>query len=311
MTEPDRCPMSDLRRNACAHCTGASSETATFRWPDPPPGREEAVSAPPSSRRRPSLPVLAPLHPGATPELHDMILELTRAHSHREPYEARDGLTTWNRHHFTEVPSLVHQLLGASPAGSGEQSGATAHSRPAARIEAIDTLMLIDDEAERWLARLGDDVPGDLIDSSTDRPIPGSGTIAAIRRVGSHHRSAAHCGAGRAHYPEGGGRPDCCHRHQLEHDVRRWWHQARIISGWDSVAWRPDNTCPVCEQRRTLRVNLVSKTAMCVECRTIWTATEIGLLAEHIRGENHDEDQTALTTRSPRELEHDATVSAY
>jgi Zn-finger nucleic acid-binding protein len=49
--------------------------------------------------------------------------------------------------------------------------------------------------------------------------------------------------------------------------------------------------CPVCDVRRSLRVNLSLQTALCVECREVWDSTTIGLLAEHIRAENmEDED---------------------
>lgn len=226
-------------------------------------------------------------------DIHDLIEELTRTHSHREPY-IRDRNNTGTRvtlGHVTTVPSLVHQLLNASPASSGEESGSAPVSRPAARIEAIDTLMLIDDEAARWVSRLGEDDPGDTLDPHTLRPIPGSGTIACLRRVHALHAGLTPCD-----HP----RHSCCRAHTIEHDVRRWWHQARIISGWDSAAWRPDNTCPVCEQRRSLRVNVIMQTAVCVECREVWTSESIGLLAEHIRAENHEDQEQVDDTTGTR-----------
>lgn len=223
-----------------------------------------------------------------TPQLdiHDMVEELTRTHTHREPYVVRSGATVWTRGHVTTVPALILQLLAATPAGSGEQAGSVAHSRPAAPTDPIDTIMLVDDEAERWLLRLGHNAPGDAFDPNTQRPVPGSGTIARIRALHGLHASAPHCGRDRGHRDDNGAW--CCYRHRIEHDVRRWWHQARIITGWDSPSWRPDSTCPVCEQRRSLRINLTMRAGFCVECRTIWSAEEIGLLAEHIRTENGD-----------------------
>jgi hypothetical protein len=68
--------------------------------------------------------------------------------------------------------------------------------------------------------------------------------------------------------------------------VKSWWHQARIVTGWDMPAFKPRGaTCPVCERKGTLRVKVDG--ALCVDsdCRTIWDATEVGLLAEHIRVE--------------------------
>lgn len=83
----------------------------------------------------------------------------------------------------------------------------------------------------------------------------------------------------------------CCTAHHVEHDVRGWWRQARIIAGWDSPTYRPFATCPSCSKRAGLRINLTSHTAVCVECRTVWGPESIGVLAEHIRRENGlDED---------------------
>src|SRR5688572_10222609 len=95
-------------------------------------------------------------------DIHDHVTELTRSHAHRERYEIREGLTLWTKDHITDVPSLINQLLEAQPASQGSDSGGnTFASRPAARIEALDTIMLIDDEASRWLKKLGEDDPGD------------------------------------------------------------------------------------------------------------------------------------------------------
>lgn len=237
-------------------------------------------------------------------DIHDLVRDLTLPHTHREAYSLRMSGTTWTKGHVTLVPALINQLLNATPAGSGESSGSgTAKSRPAARIEALDTVMLIDDEAARWVRRLGHDDPGDALEvirrarstfgptcpqcSHTScvavqrgehverRAIRGSGTIACIRLLHGLHAGAS---------PE--------QKRAIEHDARRWWHQARIVSGWDSAAWRPDNTCPVCEVRRSLRINLTTQTAVCIECREVWDTTTIGLLAEHVRIENA-EDQAS------------------
>lgn len=284
----NRCTWSDLPEDQCDHCGAHPGSTIVL---EPPRAMTPTVTA--AALRQPRhLPVLGSGDYGHEPDFQDMVDELTRAHTHRERYNQDRAGENWNGHHVTEVPSLVHQLLGATPSSSGTEHGSAPVSKPNARIEAIDTLMLIDDEAERWLARLGADVPGDQIDPRTDRPIPGSGTIAALRRAASHHRSVNHCGRERPHYPTGNtGRPDCCHRHQLHHDVRRWWRQARVISGWDSPAWRPRNTCPVCEQTQSLRINLVEQTGLCIECRSIWGPDEIGVLAEWIRAENAEDDE--------------------
>lgn len=206
-------------------------------------------------------------------DIHDYANDLTRTHTHRERYEVRQGLELWTKDHITSVPALVLQLLEAQPASQASDSGSAGYtSRPAARIEALDTIMLIDDEAARWIRKLGEDDPGDKIDNN-GRHIPGSGTIACINLL--HGLWASQ---------------DTKTQAAIEHDMRKWWHQARIVSGWDSAAWRPDNTCPVCEVRRSLRINLTSQTGMCVECRSLWTTEEIGLLADWIRLENAEDE---------------------
>lgn len=256
------------------------------------------------------------MSPTTEPDVHGMIAELTRTRSHAQPYTTRLGETTVTDRHVTRVPSLVHQLLEVtgSTSGSGDMSGSTPTSRPTARIECIDTLMLIDDEAARWLRRLGEDDPGDEFEVVNRtpppagpacqrcqhpscarvrrgelverRPIAGSGTIRCLLRLNGLLPTTERCGP-----KDHGGRGEdqvtwCCAYHEIVHDVRRWWRQARVIAGWDSPAYRPWATCPVCEHRGGLRVNLEMQTGFCVECRSIWGPETIGLLADHIRVEN-------------------------
>lgn len=234
------------------------------------------------------------IQPIQQPDIHDMVRELTTKHTHSEPYTVDEDGERWTKRHPTTVPALVHQLLGAAPSGSKTESGSTTgKSKPAARIEAIDTLMLIDDEAARWIRVLGHDDPGDTFDHATERGIPGSGTIACLNMLHGLHASVDHCER------EHGRRDDygawCCTAHHIEHDLRRWWHQARIITGWDLPAYRPYNSCPVCERRGGLRINITINAGLCVECRSIWeeSGTPLGLLAEHIRAENGEDEQEA------------------
>ena len=192
-------------------------------------------------------------------DIHDHVNELTRTHAHNEPYTYRNGNTTWTKRHTTLVPPLIHQLQYATPSGQGDdRSSAGYNSRPAARLEALDTLIHIDLAAARWIRDLGEDDPAD--------------TLACIRRLHGLHASA----------PE----PT---RREIERDIRHWWTQARIVTGWDSPAWRPDNTCPMCATRGTLRVKLIAQAALCIDCRETWDQTTIGLLADHIRHENADD----------------------
>lgn len=225
-------------------------------------------------------------------DLHDIVNELTTSHTHREPYETTDRGTVWTLHHATSVPSLVEQLLAASPSGQGnDRSGRGYESRPAAPLEALDTLMLIDDEAARWIRRLGHDDPGNHLDHSRSaRPENGSGTIACLKMLHGLHAAADACRRPHGRRTDAGW---CCPRHHIEADFRRWWRQARIVSGWDTPAAALNNTCPVCDHRGGLRIRAVEKIALCVECRTSWTPDDIGLLAQHIRWENQDDDADA------------------
>jgi len=235
--------------------------------------------------------------------IHDYVRELTAVHQHREHYTVRRSGTWYGQDHVTRVPALLVQLGAASPSSAVEERDNTGYgSRPAARLEASDTLARIDHEAARWVRTLGYDDPGDKLvevrripashgptcptcrhsscatirlgDYVERRPIPRSGTARCIRLLAGLTPSL-----------------DPKTRTQLTADLRRWWTWARIISGWDSAAWRPDNTCPMCGERRSLRVNLAAEAAFCVAdgCRETWDHSNIGLLADHIRQESEQE----------------------
>lgn len=194
-------------------------------------------------------------------DIHDIARELTEPHAHREAYVIeRDNGERWTSNHKTTSPALIDQLDAAPSGQGGDRSGSGYGSRPAARIEAIDALILIDLEASRWVRELGEDDPGD--------------TKACVRRLHGLRASAAEET-----------------QKAIDSDLRRWWRHARILSGWDRAAWRPNNTCPLCAERRTLRINPDEHVALCVDCRADWDETTIGLLAEHIRSEN-GEDET-------------------
>lgn len=216
----------------------------------------------------------------ANMDLHDFVDELTRTHQHREHYTTRTNGTTYGHNHPTRVPPLLIQLAGASPSGAvDERDNSGYESRPTIRVDALDTLARIHDEAACWVRWCGHDAPGDKLDHATGASLSGSGTIACVRLLGGLAPSL-----------------DPGVRGQLLADVRRWWTWARIVSGWDSASWRPDNTCPMCGERRTLRINLADEVAFCVkdQCRETWDASNIGLLADHIRAEADAEAQPAV-----------------
>lgn len=197
-------------------------------------------------------------------QLADYVRELTEPHQHVEPHTIRGLKGGWiGRRHITHAPALLTQLWDndtpSQAAGDGPRPGFK--SKPAARLEALDAAVRIDLEAARWVRDLGED------DRYTD-------TAATIRQL---HGLAASA--------------DPVQRRAIEHDVRRWWTQARIVTGWDSPAWSPDNTCPQCGERGTLKVRLGEHIGMCTNgvCRATWDESTIGLLADHIRVESEAE----------------------
>jgi hypothetical protein len=187
-----------------------------------------------------------------------MVNELTRPHEHREHHQIHKGKTWYGVNHITTVPSLLWQLDHAAPSGTGDdRSSAGYESRPTARLEALDCLIHIDLEASRWVRDLGEDDPLDT-----------AGCVTLLHGLARSHPESTRA---------------------IEHDVRRWWTQARIVTGLDSPAWRPDNTCPLCGVKGGLRVKLMHETGFCTHCLETWTPETIGLLANHIRAENQDE----------------------
>lgn len=196
-------------------------------------------------------------------DLTDLIAELTRPVNHAEHYTLRtnnpDGTTTWRgQNHYTKHPALIDQLQQAVEASAATEAGGGARpgfaSKPAARLEALDAYVRIDTAAARWVRDLREDDPAD--------------TKACIRLLGGLMPSA----------------PEVVRR-AVTADVRRWWSTARVLSGWDSPAWRPANTCPLCGVKGGLRVKLAIEAASCIECGEAWDKTTIGLLADHIRAE--------------------------
>ena len=195
------------------------------------------------------------------PDLHTMIHELTQPTQHRQQYLRKRK----PRYHTTNNPPLLHQLDQTTIPSTThtDTTGRIAGSKPSANIDAIDTANRINTQALGWLTTLGLDTTG----TATDH----------IRRLAPQAITAGHC-----HQPKP--TSGCC----LTHDIRRWWTWARITTGWDQPPWQPDNTCPHCDRRGTLRIRLADKLATCIDdtCRATWDDTTIGLLADHIRTEN-------------------------
>lgn len=196
-------------------------------------------------------------------ETKDVVHELTQPHTHREHYQIRRGKTWYGRDHITRFPSLLQQLWENDTPSNSAQEGPRPGfaSKPAARLDALAAAARIDLEVNRWILDIGEQ-PRSL------------DTADLIRQL--HGLSAS---------------ADTVTKRAVEKDLRRWWTQARIVTGWDSPAWAPDNTCPQCGERGTLKVRLAEHIGMCThdQCRATWDESTIGLLADHIREESEAE----------------------
>lgn len=191
-------------------------------------------------------------------QLADYVRELTEPHTHAEHYVIREAGSWTPRDHTTRVPSLLAQLwqndIPSNTTETGTRPGFA--SKPAARLDALDAAVRIDIEANRWVTDLGEHAHTD--------------TAAVIRQLHGLVVSA-----------------DTVTKIAVGHDVRRWWTQARIVTGWDSPAWTPNATCPQCGMRGTLKIRLTEHIGMCTNdtCRVTWDEASIGVLADHIRVE--------------------------
>ncbi len=204
-------------------------------------------------------------------QLRVMLAELTRPHRHRERYAIEIGETRWSRHHSTRVPPLLVQLGSPDPVSGDTSRGGGYESRPALSIDAHDTLVRIDLAAARWVRDLGEDDPGT--------------TVGCVQRLGALAASAHRCHRRKAARDKTTRKATCCTWHQLDDDVRRWWQQARIVTGWDTRSWAPDATCPMCGNRGSLRIRLEERIGSCVKCHEVFGPDDYQSLADHVRGE--------------------------
>lgn len=198
--------------------------------------------------------------------LTDAVNELTLPRTHHEPVFHHDGRAWTRNSHSTQVPSLLDQLRNVvEPSSSSESGKSSFGSRSPARDEAIDMLLRIEGAAASWL---------------------GLRCLQPLRlTVEDNLRALVGCAP----------TLDPALRWDLTREARRWVTWARVTTGWEVPAFRPDNTCPLCARRGGLRVRAgdgVSSSeasATCVDCGEAWDPATIGLLAQHIRSENDDE----------------------
>lgn len=265
-----RCDMADLWPWECDHCGPVDRPTLTDDAPATPAPMTVAhpvAYQQPTTEPRVRIATAIAIEPGVPADTHDYVTELVDPTNHYEPRHTRqvnaDGSSTiiTTRHRVT-APPLLEQLATAIYSTAAEEGRRAFGSKPSARVDALDALQRIESGVESWLKRLGLDIPTRPTREGTE----------ALNVPQGLRRAAAHA-------PE-----------EIRADVRSWWSMARTVTGWDQPAWKPDNSCPLCNVRGGLRIRRDATSATCVECWETWDVETIGLLAEHIRTENDEDD---------------------
>lgn len=265
----DRCPWSDLPTRTCDHCHPDTTPVGITKPAPPVVAHPVAVQTriTDTQAQRILSKAARALDRDQPASTLDYVDALTTPTTHYEPYTTLrsnpDGSHYWTteRHRTISLP-LIEQLQSAVATTGAIAGGAHAFaSKPAARVDAIDVLQDIERETGSWLRRLN--LP---LEDKHGRP------LALADRIRAAAANAS----------------DDMHR-----DLRSWWIRARTVTGWDAPSWRPDNTCPLCSVKGGLRVRLDAQTAACIECGEGWDSATIGLLADHIRAENHEDDVEA------------------
>ena len=138
---------------------------------------------------------------------------------------SEDRLRLEPRPHVVEHPSLLEQLELAVSGTSGPASGAPGYeSKPAIRVEALDTLASIEREAASFVRS----ILHHLVPGGVDQHLAFLVARAPTLRADD--------------------------RRTLDEFVLRWWARARVTTTWDSPAARPFVPCPACDRRGTIRV---------------------------------------------------------
>ena len=209
----------------------------------------------------------------ALDKLARAVNRLTEPRTHREPLAPdmapRNALTGKPiiGSHRTDVPSLLQQLRSIGDGGTRDSGARPAKSSPNAPLEGIDALLTIKAECERELRTAGLQPRGAL--------------TANLHQLVGHAATLDHLGQAQA-------------VKNLAALARRWVTLAAVLTTWEIPPFQPDNTCPTCSARGTLRIRIEGYSASearatCVACWAHWTPDVIGVLAEWIRWENGEE----------------------
>lgn len=194
----------------------------------------------------------------------DYVRQLTRPYSTTEhvTQPTPDGHGRWfttRRTHTVHHASLLNQLdraiTGASSVADEDAGRSTFASKPAARVEAIDVLAMIDRESLQLAVDLELEEPPRT--KTRVIPLPLVDRLAKI----------------------GGALGD-----KDNQAVKRWWVAARITTQWESRPFHPKGApCPKCWAVDTLRVVLSEEVARCTDCSEVWDGPAFRVLAQHVR----------------------------
>ena len=162
--------------------------------------------------------------------------------------------------HSVMHPPLLDQLLSTIRVATAEHQGsrATPGSQSPIRIDALDAYIKIQTEAEGILKENFKVTPSADVKTNVARFL------------------------------------DLPINKEIANRIYHWHATASVITDWQTPPFRPNASCPVCSKVGTLRIKLVTQTAVCVSCKALWNSATIGLLADHIREYKRDTPQDVV-----------------
>lgn len=162
--------------------------------------------------------------------------------------------------HSVMHPPLLDQLLATIRVATAESQGsrATPGSQSPIRIDALDAYLQIQTEAEGILREEFKVQPSSDVKTNVSRFL------------------------------------DLPVNKDLARRIYHWHATASVITDWHTPPFRPNAPCPVCSKIGTLRIKLVTQSAVCTSCKALWNSATIGLLADHIREYKSDTPQDVV-----------------
>ena len=184
----------------------------------------------------------------------DHIRELTQTHT-TMTIITREDTDKQEIHRVTEIPlldQLAHAVHGSTSLSDNDAAPGAFTSKPAAHLEAIDTLHRIDTQAR---------------DLAADHGLNPTGNLTTIL-----HRISGAIGD------------------KPHHKIHSWWAAARMVTHHDTPPHRPHGIpCPNCWDTNTLRIRLDEELATCTACGQAWDRTgephhgSLDVLAGHVK----------------------------